>query len=230
MSNISASMVKELRERTGLGMMDCKKALVDSNGDMEEAIKLLREKGIIKSAKKSGRETNEGIIKTFYSTDRKECIMLMMNCETDFVVRNNDFQILVDEIGNDILNNNSINTIDDTTEEINNKISDGIAKIGENIKIGNFYRMSIENDKEYIEDYIHSNSKVGSLLKVKVEKNETKNNESFKMLVKDLCMQIAAMNVKAISKDDVDEKLLQEEREIYIKQAKETGKPDNLVE
>ncbi len=230
MAGIKATIVKELRERTGLGMMDCKKALVETDGDIDAAIKLLREKGAIKSAKKSGRETNEGFIKVFVSDKADEYIILMMNCETDFVVRNDQFQNLVNEVGNELLNKKDIKTMDDIPNNINEKITQAIATIGENIKLGDFYRMKIENDNEYIDKYIHSNSKVGVLLKAKIDNPSTKDNDKFKTLIKDLCMQIAAMNVKALKKEDVDEDLIQSEKEIYLKQAKESGKPENIIE
>lgn len=229
MANITATMVKELRGRTGLGMMDCKKALSESNGDMEEAIKILREKGVIKSAKKSGRETNEGMIKLFYNNSKTEVLMTQINCETDFVVRNQNFQNFVDDIGKELINDANIKSIKDITGHIENKVSEAIASVGENVKIANLKRMNLLSNKEYIGNYIHNNSKVGVLLKVKTEKEETKQNENFTALIKDLCMQIAAMDVRAIKKEDLDEEFIQKEREIYTKQIKDSGKPEKII-
>ncbi len=229
MAEITANMVKELRERTNLGMMECKKALVETNGDMEAAIKILRERGIIKSAKKAEREAKEGVIKAFSKDNGKNTLMMQVNCETDFVVRNETFQKLVDNIGNDILGDGNINSVEAIPEKVTTKLAEAIATIGENIKVSNIKRMKATNN-EYIENYIHGNSKVGVLLKLKVEKPDTINKEEFKTLAKDLCMQIAAMDVKALTKDDIDENLIASEREIYLKQAKESGKPDSVVE
>lgn len=230
MANITSEMVRELRERTGLGIMDCKKALIETEGNMDAAIKILREKGIIKGAKKSGRETNEGVVKLFKNNNGKKVLMLQINCETDFVVKNENFQKLVNDLGNSITNDDKITNMDALPDNINTKITEAVAQIGENIKLKNIRKMQITNDNEYIDNYIHSNAKVGVLLKVKVEKSTTKENEEFKALVKDLCMQIAAMNVKALTKNEVDKEILESEKAIYTKQIQDSGKPENIIE
>tara|TARA_Y100001936_G_C15862235_1_gene553095 strand:- start:21 stop:845 length:825 start_codon:yes stop_codon:yes gene_type:complete len=217
--SISAKEVQELRKMSGAGMMECKSALNDSNGDVKEAFKLLREKGIAKAEKKSSREANEGLIGI--RKDKVGASIIEVNSETDFVSRNKEFQELVNkilDISMDLKGDNKI------LEDSKDLISDAIGKIGENIV---FKRVHYLNGN--IHTYVHNKideglGKIGVLLKL------SGSEKDLSEVGKKLCMHIAAASPLSISENDLDNKYLETEREIIEKQLKDSGKPANIIE
>ena len=223
MSNITAQMVKELRERTGAGMMECKKALVEAGGDMNKAIDTMRKAGQAKADKKSSRVAAEGVIKLVVK-EKKVANMLEVNCETDFVAKDENFLEFAETISNASLENFS----GDISEFIQSKYSSEktieeerlelVSKIGENIKIRRVHSVNIENG--FIGYYMHGSK----ICVVAVLENE---DES---LAKDICMHIAAMKPLAIDETGISQAVLDKEKEIFKAQAKESGKPENILE
>ncbi|WXR61767.1 translation elongation factor Ts [Peptostreptococcaceae bacterium AGR-M142] len=227
---ITAAMVKELREITSAGMMDCKKALTETNGDMEKAIDLLREKGLAKAAKKADRVAAEGLVDIVATEDRTKCSIVEVNSETDFVAKNEEFKTFVKDVAKVALNSD-VKTVEEllatdfnsdikVQDELNNKI----AKIGENMNIRRFETLSKEGCK-YVE-YIHGAGKIGVI----VELETSSVSDAIVTLGKDVAMQVAAMNPKYVSRDDVDEEFINHEREILKQQALNEGKPEAIVE
>ncbi|MDT8405891.1 MAG: translation elongation factor Ts [Methylococcales bacterium] len=222
--SITAAMVKELRERTGSGMMECKKALVESNGDLELAIENMRKAGLAKADKKSGRTAAEGLIGIRISADQHQAVIVDVNCETDFVAKGDDFSQFVDQITEALLNNANVTaensdalplangkTLDETRREL-------IAKLGENITLRRFTRF--QNNEHFFVSYQHG-SKIGVLVELANE-DET--------LGKDIAMHIAAVKPQCVSEDQVSEDIVEKEKEIFTAQALESGKPAEIVE
>ena len=217
--SISAKEVQELRKMSGAGMMECKSALNDSNGDVKEAFKLLREKGIAKAEKKSSREANEGLIGI--KNTQTGASIIEINSETDFVSRNKEFQELVYKILDISMDNKGDNKI---LEDCKDLISDAVGKIGENIV---FKRADYLDGN--IHTYIHNKiddglGKIGVLLKLSGAEKDLSD------VGKKLCMHIAAASPLSISEKDLDSKYLESEKEIIEKQLKDSGKPVNIVE
>ena len=220
---ISAKTVKELRERTGAGMMDCKKALTATDGDMQKAIDWLREKGIAKAAKKSGRVAAEGAVAAYVSDDRKTGVLLEVNCETDFTANNENFRALEKEILEQIAAKNpadldALNEIIVGGKKISDLVTEATATIGEKISIRRFVRYETEGK---LTSYIHMGGKIGVLVDMTGGSDE---------LGKDVAMQIAAANPSAVDRAGVDASELEHEKEILRKQALEEGKPEKIVE
>jgi elongation factor Ts len=229
---ITASMVKDLRERTGAGMMDCKKALNECEGDIEKAIEHLREKGLAAAAKKAGRVASEGLVKTYVSEDKKEASIIEVNCETDFVSVNESFVEFVDNVAKQAASTTAAD-IDAFVEEayaadpaitVKDAITNLIAKLGENMNVRRFKRLTVENG--VIESYIHGGGRIGVLVKVECGKAD----DILSVIAKDVAMQVAATNPLFLSRNDVDNETLEKEKEIYRVQALNEGKPENIVE
>ena len=214
MTGISASAVKELRERTGLGMMDCKNALVQSSGDMELAIETLRKSSGMKAAKKAGRIAADGIISSRVGNGIG--VIVEVNCETDFAAKNQDFLAFADSVTQRVFEGRISNLESIDFEDVREKL---VQKIGENITI----RRSeiIEDVDASVSNYIHGNKKIGVLLAV---------SGGDDALAQDIAMHIAAMNPLVVSPDQVSAELIEKEREIYRAQAEESGKPLEIVE
>ena len=217
--SISAKEVQELRKMSGAGMMECKSALNDSNGDIKEAFKLLREKGIAKAEKKSSREANEGLIGI--KNAKEGASIVEINSETDFVSRNKEFQALVNKILDISLDHKGDNKI---IEDCKDLISDAVGKIGENIV---FKRTDYLDGN--IHTYVHNKiydglGKIGVLLKLSGSEKDLSD------LGKKLCMHIAAASPLSISEKDLDNKYLESEKEIIEKQLKDSGKPANIID
>lgn len=226
---ITAKSVKELREKTGAGMMDCKKALTETNGDIEKAIEVLREKGLAAAAKKAGRIAAEGIVKTYVSEDKKTASIVEVNCETDFVAANEEFVSFAGKVA-ELIANTSVETVE---ELLNEKMGDAtvqetltalVAKLGENMTVRRFERLSLENGA--IESYIHGGGRIGVLVEVSTEGNADVASE----VAKEVCMQVAAANPLFLNRDSVDQEALEKEKEIYRVQALNEGKPEKIVE
>ena len=224
---ITASLVKDLREKTGAGMMDCKKVLTETDGDMEKAIELLRERGIAKAAKKSDRVAAEGLVAAYVSEDRKVGAVVEVNSETDFVAKNEEFRTFVIDIAEQIakenpanveelLNQKSIKNAEKTVQEV---LTDKIATIGENMSIRRFDRYETTNG--LVEKYIHGDGKIGVL--VEIENGDTE-------LAKDVCMQIAAARPEFLDRESVPQERTEKEMEILKAQAMNEGKPAEIAE
>ena len=224
---ISAAMVKELREKTGAGMMDCKKVLTEANGDMEKAAELLREKGIAKAAKKSDRIAAEGLVLGYVSEDKKVGAVVEVNSETDFVAQNAEFRSFVEEIAKQVAlkNPNSVEDLleQDSIENPGKKVSEvlieKVSKIGEKLSIRRFTRF--ETTDGLIENYIHGNGKIAVLVNTKNADDE---------LAKDICMQIAAAKPEFLNREAVPQDRLDKEMEILKAQAMNEGKPEAIAE
>ncbi|MEG0306881.1 MAG: translation elongation factor Ts [Clostridium sp.] len=229
---ITAAMVKELRERTGSGMMDCKKALSETSGDMDKAIEVLREKGLAAATKKAGRIAAEGIVTTYISEDMKVASVVEVNCETDFVAANEDFKALADNVAK-MAADTSATTVEELLAEkyiadesivLQDAVTALIAKLGENMSVRRFEKFVANNG--VIQSYIHGNGKIAVLVQLGCEKEA----EVLQVVGKDLAMQVAAANPLFLNKDQVDNESLEKEKEIYRVQALNEGKPANIVE
>ncbi len=229
---ITASMVKELREMTNAGMMDCKKALVECNGDMDAAVKYLREKGIAKAAKKADREANEGVVTTL--VEGKDGIIFEINCETDFCSKGDKFRALVAEIGA-ALKASSARTLDEALNvaingtTVEKYLAEQCAAIGENMKFRKYARYTLEGEGT-IASYIHMGGKVGVLLQVACGNAATAEAESFRTMCKDITLHIAACAPKSVDSSSLDPAFVAEEQEIAKAQLIAEGKPEALLE
>ena len=214
---VTAALVKELREKTGAGMMDCKKVLTETDGDLEKAAELLREKGITKAAKKSGRVAAEGMVEAYISEDEKVGAIVEVNSETDFVAKNEEFRTFVMDVAKQIVKNNpeSVEAIFPVNEALIGKI----ATIGENISIRRFARF--ETTDGLIEKYIHGDGKIAVLVNM---------TSGTKELAKDVCMQIAAARPEFIDRDQVPAERVEKEKEILKIQTMNEGKPEAIAE
>ncbi len=228
---ISASKVKELREKTGAGMMDCKKALTEAEGDFEKAIEILRKKGAAVAAKRAERSANEGIILTKVFNDGKSALILEVNCETDFVASSDDFVNFANFILNAILaakpaNVDEVLAMTFEGKNISEELNAVIGKIGEKIEIKRF---KIENsDNGIVVDYLHHGSKLGVL--VRVDNIDSAKAGELSAIVKDIAMQVAAMKPGFTYREEVPKDLLDKEIEIYKEVARKEGKPEQVLE
>ena len=223
MAQITAAIVKELRERTGAGMMDCKKALVATEGDMEKAIDFLREKGLSQAAKKAGRVAAEGAVVAYVTEDGKTGAIVEVNCETDFVGKNENFQALAKSIAELIVKTNPADVDTLLASEMEGKtvkdvVTEAIAKIGENISVRRFVRYESAEGKVY--SYIHGGGKIGVLVDMKGGDAE---------LGKDIAMQVAAANPQFLNRNEVPDSELEHEKDILTEQARNEGKPENII-
>ena len=227
---ITAKSVKELREMTGAGMMDCKKALVETEGNMEKAIEFLREKGLAAAAKKAGRVAAEGIVKTFVSADKKTAGMVEVNCETDFVAANEEFVSFADKVAEMVANTSAANVEELLAEKFDGEatvqeaLTALIAKLGENMTLRRFAKFNIE--KGAVASYIHGGGRIGVMVEVACDTE----SEILEEVAREVCMQVAAANPLFLSKEEVDSESLEKEKEIYRVQALNEGKPENIVE
>ncbi len=225
----TAQDVKNLREITGCGMMDCKKALSETNGDQEKAIEFLREKGLAAAAKKAGRIAAEGIVKALVDTDKKVGVVVEVNAETDFVAKNAEFQEFVTVIAQTIINQNPADVdalaackAEGTDVTVADLLTEKIQKIGENMKIRRFTRY--EGD---VATYVHSGGTIGVMVKFNTD---VAGKEGFAEMGKDVAMQVAAANPGFLTEADVPAEVLDKEREILKVQAMNEGKPEAIAE
>lgn len=233
--DISASKVKELRELTGAGMMDCKNALVDAKGDMEAAVTHLREKGLAKAAKKSGRVASEGSVLLRMAGDRKG-LMLELNCETDFAAKSEGFQALskavVDYFDAHGKEEGAVVDMQDAFYDaaIEKIVTDAVAKIGENIRPRRFIRFAVREDNAFLHSYLHLGGRIGVLLEVAATDKAVIARPEVREMADDVAMHIAAMNPVCISPDQFPPSLIESEKAIYRVQVLEMGKPENMVD
>lgn len=225
-ANITAQDVNKLRQMTGVGIMDCKKALIEANGDFEAAIDILRKKGQKVSASRAGREAGEGVVVAMTSEDNKTGVVVELNCETDFVAKNEEFGTFANKIARAALAHQPSN-LDDLREtsvdgrKISETITDLIGKIGEKIELSKYELVK----GECVVSYIHGNRKIGVLVAL--------NKEATASIVeagKDVAMQIAALSPVAVDKDSIDASVVQRELEIAKEQVRAEGKPADMVE
>ena len=226
---VTSEMVKQLREKTGAGMMDCKKALDESNGNLEIAIEVLRKKGAATAAKRADKAANEGTIVARISEDGKHGILVEVNCETDFVARGEDFTSFAQSIAQ-IVFEKTPKTIDDLlamphpeAKTVAVALSDLIGKVGEKLEIRRIF--DLNSDGGFLQQYIHMGAKLGVIVEIGAEMNSVN-----KTLARDIAMQIAAMSPIVVSRENVSKELIAKELEIYRTQAKNEGKPEQIAE
>lgn len=222
---VSASDVNKLRQQTGAGMMDCKKALEESDGDFDEAVNYLRKQGQKVSTKRAEKEANEGRVQALTNNDQTKGVIISVNCETDFVAKNEDFSNFVYQVAEAALNHapNSIEELGGTDvngQTVNTLVEDQMAKIGERITISSFEVM----ESEFVMGYNHFGNQIGVLVAL------NKSGEEIKQAGIDLAMQIAAMHPIAVDKDSIPEERVNEELEVAKEQIRQEGKPDHLVD
>ncbi|HDJ5153714.1 TPA: elongation factor Ts [Staphylococcus aureus] len=225
MATISAKLVKELREKTGAGMMDCKKALTETDGDIDKAIDYLREKGIAKAAKKADRIAAEGLVHV--ETKGNDAVIVEINSETDFVARNEGFQELVKEIANQVLDTKAetVEALMETTlpngKSVDERIKEAISTIGEKLSVRRF-AIRTKTDNDAFGAYLHMGGRIGVLTVVEGSTDEE--------AARDVAMHIAAINPKYVSSEQVSEEEINHERKVLKQQALNEGKPENIVE
>jgi elongation factor Ts len=230
MANITAAQVKELRERTGAGMLDCKNVLVETDGDLDKAIDVLREKGLAKAAKKAGRIAAEGLVRIRLSEDGKQAGIIEVNSETDFVAKNQDFIDFVDTLSCMTVDTDTTHMDDfiakkyNDTQTVQEKLTDFIATIGENINVRRFESLH-EPGTVYV-GYLHGTGRIGVVVGLRTEAAVSE----VESLGKDLAMQIASMNPLFIDESQVDPQYMENEKEILVRQALNEGKPAEIVE
>jgi elongation factor Ts len=221
MAEITAANVAKLREMSGAGMMDCKNALVETKGDVEAALTLLRKKGQATATSKSGKEAREGLIARYISPDGRKGVLVEVNCQTDFVARNEAFKAWADSVAERLAANPKA---DFEAERV-----DQVAKIRENIQITRNARMEVSGNG-LIAAYIHTGAKVGVLVEVGAGKESTCATEDFKQLVKDITLQIAAGHPYAVAREEVPADVVAKEREIAVQSDRLKGKPAQAIE
>jgi elongation factor Ts len=252
MAEISAQLVKQLRERTGAGMMDCKKALVESNGDLGEGEVILRKKGIASASNKESRSAKQGLISAFIGADGKLGVLMEVNCESDFVARTDEFQTLATDIAAHIAETKPTHVrLEDVTEaeranikahetlydqkfakdgnSIGEMVKTKIAKLGENIVVSRFTIFEVAGTG-VIGHYIHTGSQIGVLLEVKTSKTEVYDTAEFKTLLRDLAMQVAAAHPQVVSREQLPGALVAKELEIQRDRVRAEGKPEKMLD
>ncbi len=233
---ITAGMVKELREMTGAGMMDCKKALTATEGDMDKAVEFLREKGLATAQKKASRIAAEGLCQTLVSADEKSAVVVEVNAETDFVAKNEKFQGYVAQVAEAAMETSAATVEEflaepwkfDTTKTVNEALAAQIAVIGENMNIRRFTKISEENG--FIASYIHMGGKIGVLVDVETDVV----NDAVKEMARNVAMQIAALRPQYTNRSEVSEEYIAHEKEILMAQImndpKESQKPEKVIQ
>jgi elongation factor Ts len=231
MAEITAQLVKELREMTGAGMMECKKALEEANGEIEAAVDVLRTRGLAAAAKRAGRATNEGLIVITVSEDGREAAIAEVNCETDFVSRNDVFAGYAGLVSDAVLAGDpaDLDALADVSlgdQTVGEMITNAISTIGENIQITRFLRTTV--DTGLIASYIHGGGRLGILVNLKLGNQASAGDDEIRALGKDIAMQVAASNPGAISREDFAPELIERELAIYRTQAEESGKSEDI--
>ncbi len=233
MAEITAALVKELRDMTGAGMMECKKALVEAEGEIEKAVDVLRTAGLASVAKKAGRATNESTVMALVADCGMSGALVELNCETDFVGMNEKFKAYADKIARAVLANkpsdlDALKASEIDGETVEAILTDAIHTLGENIKLSRFaYATQPEGA---VASYIHGGGKIGVLVEFKLGDASFATNDDFKRYGRDIAMQVAAANPVAARRDSVDPATVEHEMSIYKAQAAESGKPENIQE
>ena len=236
MAAVTAKMVKDLREMTGAGMMDCKKALAATDGDMDKAVEFLREKGLAGAAKKAGRIAAEGVVVTALTADEKKAVVVEVNAETDFVAKNEKFQTYAANVAAQALKTTAADMdafmdekwAADESLTVKEALSSQISIIGENMSIRRFKQVTEENG--FVASYIHAGGRIGVLLDVQTDVV----NDAVKEMAKNVCMQVAALNPKYTSRNEVSADFIEHEKSILMAQIqndpKEASKPEKVIQ
>jgi elongation factor Ts len=228
MVSITAAQVNELRKSTGAGMLDCKKALEETGGDMEKAVDFLRKKGLAAAAKKAGRAATEGLVAALVAADGKSGALVEINSETDFVAKTDKFQTFVADIANQVLvaapaDNDALfaqDTVKEPGKNVQTALNEAIAVIGENLQIRRFARFASNG---LVGSYIHAGGKIGVLV-------ELTGNGDLASVARDVAMHVAAAAPQFVRREEVSADVLEREKDIYRDKARQTGKPDNIIE
>jgi elongation factor Ts len=228
MAEISAALVKKLRDRTSAGMMDCKKALQECEGDLEKAVDWLRQKGLSKAAKRAGRATSEGVISSVVAPDNQAASMVEVKCETDFVTRSERFQAFAARAGKLVFDQKPADTAA-LVALIGDELNDQIATIGENISVGRPASMVVTGTG-IISCYVHATGKIGVLVELSCAKPETVKNQAFYDLGRNIAMQVAASVPVALDAASLDPALVERERAVFRQKTLDEGKPANIVD
>jgi len=227
---VDAQDVRLLREKTGAGIMDCKKALIESNGNFDRAVKYLREKGLAEAKKRSGREAREGKIEVAYSPGRDEVLMVEVNCETDFVSRTDKYNSFVREVAETLLKKGT-DSIASVPEEVQTRVKEAGAIFGENIILRKLARFrKTDQQRSILGSYIHLDGRVGVIVEFIADVEKPSQNKDLGDFMKNITLQIASMGPVSVSREDLPRDLLEEQREIFMKQARESGKPEKILE
>lgn len=231
---ITASAVQELRKITNAGMMACKKALTETDGDLDAAVKILREKGIVKSAGRADRETSEGLIAANVSDSGDTGVLVEVNCETDFVAKNEGFGAFVSDItstisASDASDAEAATALSFQDGTVQDALGAKFSELGEVIKVKQVTRYNLDGNGT-IASYIHMGGKVGVLLELGAENADTAANETFQGLARDICLHIAALNPAGLTRDDLDASTIEEENAINRKQLEAEGKPAEIID
>jgi len=243
MGEITASAVADLRQRTGAGMMDCKKALTEAGGDAERAIEILRVKGIAKAASKSDRKASDGLICAYINDSRSAGVLVEVNCETDFVARTNDFKAICDGMVDHVFASKSGSVVDPTGDSLLSEkfhgdgsktveefLKEGVAKLGENMKVPRYARFDIGGESGAVISYLHLGGKVGVLVLAATSDAGFASSPEFAAIIEDVAINVCAYSPEFISPDDVPSGILDKERAIYREQALAEGKPEAIVD
>lgn len=233
MAEITAALVKELREMTGAGMMECKKALTEAEGDIDKAVDVLRTHGLAAAAKKAGRATNEGMVMALVSEDGQAGALVELNCETDFVGMNEKFHAYAEKIATAVIANkpadmDALKASEIEGEKVEDVVTDAIHTLGENIQLARFAYAG--QPEGAVASYIHGGGKIGVLVEFKLGDTSFATNEDFKKYGRDIAMQVAAASPVAATRESVDPAIIEHEMSIYMAQAAESGKPENIQE
>jgi elongation factor Ts len=234
---VTAAQISELRKSTGAGMLDCKKALEETSGDFEQAVDFLRKKGLAAASKKAGRAATEGMVVASVSANGDKGVLLEVNSETDFVAKNETFQAFVKEIADHILQASPATveelftqpSSNDSSKTIQVKLNEAIAIIGENIQIRRFSSFTVPGAGA-IGSYIHAGGKIGVLVEATCDNAAAAKDPAFAAFVKDVAMHAAAASPLYVQRSEVDADVLEREKDIYRAKARESGKPENIIE
>ena len=231
MAEISAAQVKEVRERTGAGMMDCKKALLEANGDSARALDILRERGLVKARSKAGRVTTEGQVVARVSEGGRAGVLVEVNCETDFVAKTEEFGSFARELAELALEHapadpEALLALPLGGATASERVTGVIAKLGENIQVRRLARLDA-GEKGFLASYIHAGGKIGTLVAVEAE---DPSNEDVRVFAHNLCMHVTALQPLAVTRGDLPPDEVEKERAVLRKQAEGSGKPPNVIE
>lgn len=237
MAEISAKVVQELRQKTGAGMMDCKKALKENDGDMEKSIDWLRQKGIASAGKKSDRIAAEGLVDTYIQPGGRVGVLLEVNCQTDFVARNEAFKSLVKNLAQQAATAENVESlltqpyIEDKSVTVEEFIKQAIAKLGENMQVRRFVKFTIEETQGIVDSYIHTGGRVGVLVELNSKTDAPSGREEFQTLARNIAMQVAACpNVEYVNVSEVPPEVAQKEKDIEMGRDDLGNKPENIKE
>jgi elongation factor Ts len=228
--SVNAGDVKRLREKTGAGIMDCKTALMETGGNIDGAIKYLKEKGLADAKKRSDREAKDGKVAVSFSSDGDRALMVEVNCETDFVSRTPEYEKFVQEVADELLQE-GVSDVQSVSEAIKSKVKDGIANFGENIILRKITLFEKSDPLKCVfQSYIHLGGRVGVVAEFLLHGDGLADRAEVQELMKNVSLQIASMGPLSVSRDDLPKQVLDEQREIFMTQARESGKPEAILE